>query len=105
MKALIKKELRLSRKFLLIWMGIVLLLCCFAYFEFLSMRNTLGELAEMMNAFPKILLIMFGFGEQLDSALGWYCCLYFCVAILTYCFAVYLGISSVANAKSQGTAE
>ena len=76
MKALIKKELRLSRKFLLIWMGIVLLLCCFAYFEYLSMRNTLGELAEMMNAFPKILMIMFGIGEKLDSALGWHfqCC-------------------------------
>lgn len=105
MKALIKKELRLSRKFLLIWMGIVLLLCCFAYFEYLSMRNTLGELAEMMNAFPKILMIMFGIGEKLDSALGWYGCIYFWVAILTYSYAVYLGISSVAKEKSQGTAE
>ena len=36
MKALIKKELRLSRTLLLIWMGIVLLLCGFAYFEYLS---------------------------------------------------------------------
>ena len=62
MKALIKKELRLSRKFLLIWMGIVLLLCCFAYFEFLSMRNTLVDLAVMLNSFPKILMIMFGIG-------------------------------------------
>lgn len=105
MKALIKKELRLSRKFLLIWIGIVLLLCSFAYFEYLSMRNTLGELAEMMNAFPKILMIMFGIGEKLDSALGWYGCIYFWVAILNYSYAIYLGISCVAKEKSQGTAE
>lgn len=105
MKALVKKELRLSRKFLLIWMGIVLLLGGFAYFEYLSMQNTLGELAEMMNTFPKILMIMFGIGEKLDSALGWYGCIYFWVAILTYSYAIYLGISCVAKEKSQGTAE
>ena len=34
MKALVKSELRLARKLLLIWMGIVLILCGFAYFEY-----------------------------------------------------------------------
>lgn len=105
MKALIKKELRLSRKFLLIWIGIVLLLCGFAYFEYLSLQDSLGELAELIHSFPKILMIMFVVGEELTSPLGWYGCIYFWVAILTYSYAIYLGISCVAKEKSQGTAE
>jgi ABC-2 type transport system permease protein len=105
MKALIKKELRLSRTLLLIWMGIVLLLCGFAYFEYLSLRETLGELDELINTFPKILTIMFGVGEELTSTLGWYGCIYFWVAILNYSYAVYLGISCIAKETVHGTAE
>lgn len=105
MKALIKKELRLSRTLLLIWMGIVLLLCGFAYFEYLSLRETLGELDELINTFPKILTIMFGVGEELTSTLGWYGCIYFWVAILNYSYAIYLGMSCVAKETLHGTAE
>ena len=105
MKALIKKELRLSRTLLLIWMGVVLLLCGFAYFEYLSLRETLGELAELINTFPKILTIMFGVGEELTSTLGWYGCIYFWVAILNYSYAIYLGVSCVAKETVHGTAE
>lgn len=105
MKALIKKELRLSRMLLLIWMGIVLLLCGFAYFEYLSLQESLGELAELINTFPKILMIMFGMEEELTSALGWYGCIYFWVAMLNYSYAVYLGVSCVAKETTHGTAE
>ena len=105
MKALMKKEMRLSRTLLLIWMGIVLLLCGFAYFEYLSLRETLGELAELINTFPKILTIMFGVGEELTSAMGWYGCIYFWVAILNYSYAIYFGTSCVAKETVHGTAE
>lgn len=105
MKAMIKKEMRLSRTLLLIWMGVVLLLCGFAYFEYLSLRETLGELAELINTFPKILTIMFGVGEELTSALGWYGCIYFWVAILNNCYAIYLGVSCVAKETVYGTTE
>lgn len=105
MKTLIKKEMRLSGTLLLIWMGIVLLLCGFAYFEYLSLRENLGELAELISTFPKILAIMFGVGEELTSALGWYGCIYFWVAILNYSYAVYLGVSCLAKETVYGTAE
>ena len=100
-----KKEMRLSRTLLLIWMGVVLLLCGFAYFEYLSLRESLGELAELIDTFPKILTIMFGVGEELTSALGWYGCIYFWVAILNDSYAVYLGVSCVAKETVHGTAE
>lgn len=105
MKSLLKKELRLSRTLLLIWMGVVLLLCGFAYFEYLSLRESLGELAGLIDTFPKILTIMFGVGEELTSTLGWYGCIYFWVAILNDSYAVYLGVSCTAKEIVHGTAE
>ena len=105
MKTLVAAELRLSGKLLLIWMGIVFLLCGFSYFEYLSLRDSLGEMIGLINIFPKILMIMFGIAEELASPLGWYGCIYFWVAMLNYSYAVYLGISCVAKEKAQGTAE
>ena len=67
MKALVKNELRLTRKLLLIWMGIVLILCGFAYFEYLSLKESLNELTGLISNFPKILKAMFA--EQV-SRLG-----------------------------------
>ena len=53
MKALVKNELRLTRKILLIWMGIVLILCGFAYFEYLSLKDSLNELTGLISDFPQ----------------------------------------------------
>lgn len=105
MKALIKNELRLTRKMLLIWMGIVLILCGFAYFEYLSLKESLEELNGLISDFPKILRAMFGVGGDLTSALGWYGCIYYWVTMLTNSYAVYLGVSCVAKERAQGTAE
>jgi len=105
MKALILQELRLTRRSLLIWLGLILMLSGFAYFEYLSMKDSLAELSELMNAFPKILLVMFGIEARLDSALGWYGCIYYWVTILTYSYAVYLGVSCMTRKQAQGTAE
>ena len=48
---------------------------------------------------------MFGVGEELTSALGWYGCIYFWVAILNNCYAIYLGVSCVAKETVYGTTE
>lgn len=105
MKTLIKNELRLSKKILLIWIGFVLLLCGFAYFEYLSLQDSLEELAAMIETFPRSLMIIFGATEDLTSVLGWYGCIYYWVAFLTHSYAVYLGITCMAKEITQGTAE
>ncbi len=105
MKALIRNELRLTRKKLLIWMGAVLILCGFAYFEYLSLKGSLDELSALIADFPKILTAMFGVGSDLTSALGWYGCIYYWVTMLTNSYAVYLGVSCIAKERAQGTAE
>ena len=59
MISLIKKELKLTRKILLIWLGIIILLCVFAYIEYLSLKDSLPILVEMLNDFPRILMAIF----------------------------------------------
>lgn len=105
MKALIKNELRLSRRILLVWMGMILLLCGFSYFEYLSLKDSLGDLMNLVDGFPEILKVMFGVSGDLTTALGWYGCIYFWVAIFDFAYAVYLGITCVAKERGQGTAE
>lgn len=105
MRTLIKNELRQSRRTLLIWMGMVLLLCGFAFLEYLSLQESIDDLMELVNGFPEILKIMFGTTGDLTTALGWYGCIYFWASILNCAYAGYLGITCVAGEKERGTAE
>ncbi|MDO5415583.1 MAG: ABC transporter permease subunit [Lachnospiraceae bacterium] len=105
MKTLIKNELRLSEKVQIIWMAIMLILIGFCYFEFLSLKDSLDDMAKMMDGFPEILRIMFGVRGDLNTALGWYGCLYFWTGILAFAYAMYLGITCVAKEKLRGTSE
>ena len=57
MKTLIKNEFRQTRKLLLIWLGIMLLLCGFCYFELLSLQDSLDEMAAMVSQFPRLIMI------------------------------------------------
>ena len=103
MKTLIKKELRQTRKILIIWLAIMLLLCGFCYFEFLSLKSSIDEMAQTVSQFPRLLMIMFGVKTDLNTALGWYTCLYFWTGILAFAYAMYLGISCIAKEVKQGT--
>lgn len=104
MKTLVKNELRQTRKIFLIWLGIMLLLCGFCYFEFLSLKDSMDEMAQTIDQFPRLLAIMFGVKAQLNTSIGWYSCLYFWTGILAFAYAVSLGISCVAKEGRQGTA-
>ncbi|MDO5400791.1 MAG: ABC transporter permease subunit [Eubacteriales bacterium] len=104
MKTLFKKELRLSRRLLCIWMAIMLVLCVFCWFESMSLKDSLGELSGMLEQFPRLLVIMFGIKADLSTAIGWYSCLYFWTTILAVAYGMSLGVSCVAKEKNRGTA-
>ena len=80
MKTLVKNEFRQTRKTLLIWLGIMLLLCGFCYFELLSLKDSLDEMARTVGQFPRLIMIMFA-------------------------YAISLGLSCVAREKKFGTSE
>lgn len=105
MKTLIKHELRQSRKQLLIWLGITLLLIGFCYFEFLALKDNLSQMDEVVGSFPRILILMFGVKDSLATALGWYSCIYFWTGFLAFAYAMSLGLGCVSREKKLGTAE
>ena len=105
MKTLIKNEFRQTRKTLLIWLGIMLLLCGFCYFELLSLKDSLDEMARTVGQFPRLIMIMFGVKGDLTTALGWYACIYFWEGLLAFAYAISLGLSCVAREKKFGTSE
>ena len=69
MKTLIQKEMRQTRKMLLIWISLVIMLIGFCYFEYLSLENSMDDMVRMLNQFPEILLLMFGVKAELSTAL------------------------------------
>ena len=88
MKTLVKNEFRQTRKTLLIWLGIMLLLCGFCYFELLSLKDSLDEMARTVGQFPRLIMIMFGVKGDLTTALGWYACIYFWEGLLAFAYAI-----------------
>ena len=105
MKTLIKNELRQTRKQLMIWIGIMLILVGFCYYEYLSLKGTLEEVSQMLNTLPTLLVVMFGVKGDLNTALGWYSVIYFWTSILALVYALNLGISSVEKELKHGTYE
>ena len=93
MKTMIKNELRHSRKQLVIWLGIMLILAGFCYYEYLSLKDSLEEVSQMLNTLPTLLVVMFGVKGSLNTALGWYCVIYFWTSILALVYALHSGIS------------
>ena len=88
MKTLVKNEFRQTRKTLLIWLGIMLLLCGFCYFELLSLKDSLDEMARTVGQFPRLIMIMFGVKGDLTTALGWYACIYFWEGLLAFALSL-----------------
>lgn len=105
MKTMIKNELRQSRKQLVIWLGIMLILIGFCYYEYLSLKSSLEEISQMLNTLPTLLLVMFGVKGDLNTALGWYSVIYFWTSILALVYAFHLGVSCVEKELRLGTYE
>lgn len=105
MNAIIKNELRQSRKQLLIWLVIMLILVGFCYYEYLSLKDTLEEVSRMLNTLPTLLVVMFGVKGNLNTALGWYSVIYFWTSILALVYALHLGISCIEKELKHGTYE
>lgn len=105
MNTLIKNELRQSRKQLMVWLGIMLILIGFCYYEYLSLKDTLEEVSQMLNTLPALLVVMFGVKGDLNTALGWYSVIYFWTSILALVYALNLGVSCVEKELRHGTYE
>lgn len=105
MKTMIKNELRQSRKQLMLWLGILLILVGFCYYEYLSLKDSLEEVSQMLHTLPTLFTVMFGVKGDLNTALGWYSVIYFWTSIPAVVYALNLGVSCVEKELRHGTYE
>lgn len=106
MKAIYLKELKLTRKMLMIWLVLIVILTGFAAIEFVMLKDAMAEIAALADSFPKIVLILFGMnGAKVDTALGAYQCMVFWTNLLAFFFAGFLGVFAVAREEKFGTSE
>ena len=106
MKTIYFKELKLTRKLLVIWLVLIVMLTGFAAVEFVVLKDAMGEIAAMAESFPKIILILFGLnGVKIDTALGAYQCMVFWTDLLAFFFAGFSGVFAVAREERFGTGE
>ncbi|MDR2581389.1 MAG: ABC transporter permease [Fibromonadaceae bacterium] len=106
MKTIFFKELKLTRKMLIIWLALITLLTGFAAIEFVVLKDTMEQLAQLADTFPKIVLVMFGLnGADLTTTAGLYQCVVFWTNLLAFFFAGFLGVFAVAREEKFGTSE
>ncbi len=106
MKTIYLKELRLTRKLLVIWLVLIVMLTGFAAIEFIVLKDTMGEIAAMTGSLPKIILILFGLnGVKVDTPLGAYQCMVFWTGLLAFFYAGFSGVFAVAREEKFGTGE
>nr|WP_314462229.1 ABC transporter permease subunit [uncultured Clostridium sp.] len=106
MKTIYLKELKLTRKLLMIWLVLVVMLTGFAAIEFVVLKEAMGEIAKMAEGFPKIILILFGLnGIRIDTPLGAYQCMVFWTDLLAFFYAGFTGVFAVSREEKFGTSE
>ena len=106
MKTIYLKELKLTRKLLMIWLVLVIMLTGFAAIEFVVLKDAMGEIAKMAEDFPKIILILFGLnGIKIDTPLGAYQCMVFWTGLLAFFYAGFAGVFAVSREETFGTSE
>lgn len=90
----------------LIWISLVVLLIGFAAIEFVVLKEALIQLAELIDSFPKTVLVVFGLnGVDIGTSIGLYQCMVFWTNLLAFFFAGFLGVYSVAREEKFGTSE
>ncbi|MDD2301622.1 MAG: ABC transporter permease subunit [Eubacteriales bacterium] len=106
MKAIYMKELKLTRKLLLIWIALIVILTGFAAIEFIMLKDAVSDIAALSASFPKMVLVLFGMnGARVDTPLGAYQSMVYWTNLLAYFFAGFLGVYAVAREEKFGTGE
>lgn len=106
MKAIVFRELKASRKSLLIWMVGMLFMVAIAAAEYGTVVESAESIMPMLDAMPRIVKIIFGMDVlPVDTPLGYYVCMYLWYSMVAFAHAIVLGATIIAKEERDRTAE
>lgn len=106
MKAIFFKELKRTRKSLLVWCFLIVLLAGFGIAEYPFIADNLKAMGPVFKSIPKLVQIMFGIHNvEFSTPLGYFVCMYFWCTLLTFTHAACLGGGIVSKEQRDKTSE
>src|SRR5699024_11738557 len=106
MKAIFLKELKLSRKGLLIWSLVILVTIGFGIVEYPMVSQNVYLIMEGMAMLPRIVVIMFGLeGIGLQTSIDYHLALFFWISLIVYFHAIITGVTVLARDQRDRTFE
>lgn len=106
MKAIFLKELKRSRRSLLLWCAVIGATTLFGILEYPIMADYGDMFAHLSDVMPKLIQIIFGiYGVDLTTTMGYYVVMYFWFGLIVFTHAAYLGASIISKEQRDKTAE
>lgn len=106
MLTIFKKELKRTRKGLLIWCLIVGLTSYLGIIEYPILAPYTAMLGETLALIPKIAQLVFGvYNVNWGDTMGYYTVMYYWAGLIVFTHAIYTGVSIIAKEQRDKTAE
>ncbi|WP_326910980.1 ABC transporter permease subunit [Sedimentibacter sp. MB31-C6] len=106
MKSIIIKELKLSRKGLIIWCIVTLVTILYGLAEYPMVSQYSDSIMDSMNSLPRIVVIMFGMdGLSFDTSLDYHLIMFYWICLITFIHAVYIGVTILSRDQRDKTFE
>lgn len=100
------KELKFSRKNLLIWCAVMFLTISWGAAEYPMVTKNVEMVIQGLDMIPRVVSIMFGVeGVLLNSPLDYHIVMYFWCALIAYAHAVFTGVTVIGKEERDKTGE
>lgn len=106
MVTIFKKELKRSRRSLVLWSTVIGILTTFGMLEYPFISKYVDTLMPVLQGIPKIVQIVFGvYNVDLIDPIGYYICMYFWSGLIIFTHAVCTGASIVSKDERDKVSE
>ncbi len=106
MRTIFLKDIKLTRKSLLIWLTVMFITAGMAVLEYPMIAKEADTLVSTLGTLPRIVRILFGVeGLNFQQSTDFYITMYFWYCLVVFTHAVYVGATIIAREERDRTAE
>lgn len=106
MKSIFLKELKLSKKGLIIWCIVLLVTIGYGLAEYPMVSQNADSIMSSMDSMPRIIVIMFGMeGLSFNTSLDYHLIMFYWICLITFIHAIYIGVTMLSRDQRDKTFE